>query len=225
VQAPFTLSTDVVRIWSIRTSVSAYIAGRLARNLSVDEFARADRFGFPHLRTTFIAARGALRLILGRCLHVPAADLHFAYMSAGKPFLPARPSVQFNVSHSGDLALIAMASGSAIGVDVEQIRVFPHMEQVARQSFRAQDFAKWVQLPVGAREQEFYRMWTRREAYGKATGEGLAAGACVPSNLWSFQDLEAGSGYAAAAAYNDKPRRVIFHALSDMAELLTSSVY
>src|SRR5947209_7493958 len=89
--------------------------------LSPDEQERAARFAIPRVRQHFIAARAFLRMTLADCLGRDPAGLRFGYGSHGKPFFPDT-DLCFNLSHSGGWAVLAVARGREVGIDIEQIR-------------------------------------------------------------------------------------------------------
>jgi 4'-phosphopantetheinyl transferase len=149
-------------------------------------------------------------------------------------------NIQFNLSHSGDMALYAFSAGSELGIDVEQIRPLPGMLDLASQFFCQEEFRELSSLPAEQRELSFFLCWTRKEAYTKALGGGLRfpmSHFCVtvrpeqPARLlhvgndeqeakeWTLHDLMAGSPYAAALAYRGAPRPVQMQSLDDFAEL------
>lgn len=164
-------------------------------------------------RNRYIRARGALRLLLGDCLGAAPESLRFAYGPLGKPALaaPAIP-LHFNVSHAGDLALIAVCQGRPVGVDVEQIRLDYGGEAIAERFFSPGERAWLLRLPPSQQTTGFFRLWTRKEAYLKARGEGIwrdLAGFDVsqsppepvwPDGAWFLHDLAPAPGYCAAVA-------------------------
>lgn len=211
-----------VHVWRV------VLAGRPAEELtaawvglSADERQRAERFHFQHHREQFVLARGALRDLLGRYLGQPAGALGFRYGTHGKPAL-AWPASElcFNLSHSHELALIAVARGRELGVDVEQCAPMRDQAAVARQVFADAELQALAALPEELRSAGFFNAWTRKEALIKAHGEGLSlplkqfAVSLVPGEparllqsyqpadlwRWSLHALDAGPGYAAALA-------------------------
>ena len=171
------LGTDEVHVWRATLSVGQPVLQSLLNTLSPDECTKAERFHFPKDRDRSIAARAVLRLILSRYLEVKPNDLRFSYNRFGKPALVGHSgadAVHFNMSHSGELALYAIARGREIGVDVEHVREEFASEQIAVRFFSPNEVAMLRALPFNMRTQGFFNCWTRKEAYIKARGEGLS---------------------------------------------------
>jgi 4'-phosphopantetheinyl transferase len=202
-------------------------ADRFRPLLSADERARADRFRFAPDRTRFTVARGVLRGLLGARLGVAPAAVGFAYGAHGKPAIASPPTgawLRFNVSHSGDVALVALARDRDVGVDVERIRPDVRSDDLARRFFSPRENAVLAALPDEARRLAFFRIWTAKEAFVKATGEGVARGlagfdvvdaAGAPQlrldepAQWSLRDLSVAPGYAAAVVAEGVPDEVV----------------
>jgi 4'-phosphopantetheinyl transferase len=146
-----------------------------ARWLSPDETDRASRFHFERDRRRFAAARGVLRALLGRYLGVDPSALVFAYGRHGKPSLaPPWEGLHFNVSHSSDVALVALGTDHEIGVDVEHERPVAEMDSIRQRHFSPRENAEMDRLPESDRGHAFFLCWTRKEAFIKAVGDGLS---------------------------------------------------
>ena len=172
----YTLPNDEVHVWQTNLDIPPSDFPQLRQVLSPDERARADRFHFEVDRKRSIIGRGYLRLLLGQILDLPANDLQFEYDEFGKPGLilgQGRP-LDFNVSHSGELILIAITAGRAVGVDVERIRTDLDPVSIAMRFFSASEREILASLPRPARYRAFFACWTRKEAYLKAKGVGLS---------------------------------------------------
>ena len=170
------LTVDAVHIWQVNLHISLDSAARFTATLAPDERARAARFRFPEHRERFIAAHGALRDILSRYLNLPADQLAFSITQHGKPTLadPDHAWLQFNLSHSGDLALIALTRDRPIGIDVEQMIPPDNYPRLVEQFFSANENAAFRALPESKRAAAFFAGWTRKEAYVKALGTGVS---------------------------------------------------
>lgn len=147
--------------------------------LNTDEQDRHRRFRHADDAHRFAARRIALRSILSAYLQCTSADIAFeAQDAAGKPMLarPHQNKVVFNTSSSADIALIAVAQGNAIGVDVEAARPVKDMDKIAKQFFTISENERWNALAPEQRGDAFYRLWTAKEALLKAVGTGLPGG-------------------------------------------------
>jgi 4'-phosphopantetheinyl transferase len=140
--------------------------------LSADERERSQRYRQPRDRHRFLTVRSTLRRLLGRYLDIAPENLEFAYSDRGKPNL-RDTNLTFNVSHSHDVALIAITRDRTLGVDVEYHRL-RDVESLARRFFSPRELATLQALPKSDRPTRFFQLWTAKEAYLKATGEGLS---------------------------------------------------
>src|SRR5690606_249339 len=140
--------------------------------LSAAERDRLSRYRFADHQRRYQIGHGALRLILAGYLNVDPAKIVFRVGPRGKPYLVGG-GPQFNLSHSGKLALIGVAAYE-LGVDVEKVRHLESLTQIAQRHFSDAEFQNLSAEPEHARELAFYRCWTRKEAYIKALGEGLS---------------------------------------------------
>lgn len=144
--------------------------------LDPEERARADRFVRPADRDRFISSHAALRAVLGTALDLPPPDLRFSRDRSGRPVLvePSGRGLDFNLSHSGDLAVIGSVRGARIGVDVEVRRPLPDALRIARSHFACDEVASLEALAPHCREGAFFALWTAKEAVVKALGVGLS---------------------------------------------------
>lgn len=165
-----------VQLWVKPLDLLCEQVQTLEKTLSPDEQERANRFRFPEHRRRFIVARGSLREILGHYLALAPSEVRFRYDLKGKPFLCPRleKQLQFNVSHSHELALIGVTQSQKIGVDLEYVRTIKDCQQLAQRFFCESEAA--ILQTLSDPEQAFFQMWTAKEAYLKATGEGIAGG-------------------------------------------------
>jgi 4'-phosphopantetheinyl transferase len=173
--SPSAFPTRHVDVWRVRLDEPAR-AGSEASVLSSDEIARADRFHFGKDRIRFSRCRSALRRILAEYLAIPATEVRFEYLTSGKPQLAAEQNpraVQLNVSHSSNMALIAVGSAHRLGVDIEEIRGDVDTTALAERFFSLRERAGLQALPDHLRASGFFACWTRKEAFLKATGDGL----------------------------------------------------
>ncbi|MGK7902811.1 MAG: 4'-phosphopantetheinyl transferase superfamily protein [Hormoscilla sp.] len=226
--ASLQISSDVVHVWRANLNLHQQQIQQLLPTLSEDEQQRAARFYFQRDRLHFIAARGILRTILGNYLTIAPSQLIFSYSPRGKPALDARHNsnfgkLKFNLSHSHGLALYAIALDREIGIDLEYIREI-EAEQLAKRFFSDREYASIISVEPQQRQTAFFHYWTCKEAYLKATGDGLVGlekieislsakephlvPTATPGNAstdkqqpdpgWSLKQINPGSGYIAA---------------------------
>ncbi len=220
------LAPDQVHVWRIQLDVTADTLARRYLTLAPDEQARAARYRRPTDRDRFVAARGALRGILGRYLGVSARAIRFDYGPHGKPALmsgltPSQPALTFSLAHSRSLALCAVADGCALGIDIEWVQPALAQERIAERFFATGEVATLRSLPASEQPLAFFRCWTRKEAFVKALGQGLmyplnrfevslapteppallsVADAPAEAAAWSLSELLPAPGYVAALA-------------------------
>jgi 4'-phosphopantetheinyl transferase len=223
-RAPF---ADEVHLWRADLDVTAEALARLGSTLTRAEVDRAAHFRFDRDGARFVAARGQLRTLLARYLDIDAGDVALVEGPHGKPGL-ARESgwLRFNLSHSEGAAVYAVARDREVGVDLEWIRADFPIEELARHSFSPREQSGLADLPAAERLRAAFDCWTRKEAYVKALGSGLALAldgfdvslqpgepvqlslrdpGRADSRCWSIHAFDAGPGYAAAVAVEGPP--------------------
>jgi 4'-phosphopantetheinyl transferase len=206
-----------VHVWRAALADRSLDLPELCDLLSPEERARAARFRFPRDRARFIAARACLRRLLARYTGERPERLRLAAGPFGKPRLDSQPAarrVEFNLSHSGAIALYAFAQGRRVGIDVERVlSIAEDDERLSDLWLSEAELAELAALDAVARTRSFHSLWTRKEAYLKARGEGLSL---APDRVriweervlsepregvqWFVQELPIGPQYAAALA-------------------------
>jgi 4'-phosphopantetheinyl transferase len=218
------LSEGDVHIWHLLLDQPAPLVQQFAHLLSTDERAKAGRFHFERDRRRYTVGRGFLRCLLGNYLDVEPQQLQFDYGPHGKPFLAglSHPdALSFNLSHAHQFALYAVTCDRKIGIDLEYIRQVSEPEQIVERFFTAREIEAFYALEPSQRLDAFFRVWTFKEAYLKATGAGLSkplneieipvpplqpvklsidGGHAQPHTCWSLQELSVAPGYVAALA-------------------------
>ena len=195
-EAPARAGRDRVDVWQVAIGAGDGAPG--AATLTEAERALGARLRIG--ADAWMASRAALRRILARYLGVAPAEVALESDANGKPRLaPGRhPDLRFNLSHSGDVALVALRLGHEVGVDVERLRPDVDGIPIAREVFSARERAAMPRLapddPAGA----FFRAWVRHEALAKATGRGIGAPPGDGDARFTTRDLDGIPGYAAA---------------------------
>jgi 4'-phosphopantetheinyl transferase len=198
--------------------------GELGKLLEPEERARAATFAFELDRALYVYSHGVLRQILSRYTGREASGLVFARSRQEKPRLVRErddPDLHFSLSHSNRCCLVAVRVGSAVGVDVEQVRDLPEAASVARRWFTPAESDALARLSGAALQSAFFALWTHREAVIKALGANLEIGlrelecALDPSGMvrvvswrgdeavgrrWRVRSLEPVRGYICALA-------------------------
>ena len=166
---------DSVTVWRIALDPARPPDAAAVAELSEEERTRALRFATDALRNRWLHGHVATRRILARALGVAPREIVYGAEAAGKPFVvaPAGSGIEFSFSDSGDLALLAVGRGGALGVDVESRQPLSDLAGVATRFFAAEECDALFALPEAARDAGFYRLWTRKESYIKALGTGL----------------------------------------------------
>lgn len=223
-----------IHLWLLDLSLDGDQLASLRDQLSNEEQKRADRLLLPAVRRQFIIARGMMRRILAAYLSAHPRKLAFSYGPHGKPSLspPHDNRFQFNLSHSGDLAILAVNLELPIGVDIERTKPERDFLKLAERFFSAVERSKLRHLPQDHVMDAFYACWTRKEAYLKAIGTGLATPlhafdvTLAPGDLpalaghrispdeperWRLLEISVPDGYRAAVATGwDSPRLTMY---------------
>ncbi len=215
----------------------------LERLLARDEVARADRFRFSRDRSRYVTGRGILRLLLARYTGLDPARLEFRYGAHDKPEL-AGADPQFNLAHSGPVALYAI-SAQEVGIDVELAQADFAGERIPENFFSAVEVEALRSLPSAEQPMAFLRCWTRKEAFIKARGDGLSLDLAafdvdfvIPSRAallgtrwsptepreWTMRDLsDPYRGYVAAVARRSQTFKLTLNEVTSALHLTAES--
>lgn len=216
---------NIVECVGVRLAAPDRLIEQAAAVLSPEEYEKARRFRFPQLRRKYILSHACLRILLGEYLQLDPRSVGICVNALGKPSIWGE-DLEFNMSHSGEIAIYAFTRGAAIGVDVEQLRAMPDLIRVAEQFFAPEEIAGLAAMAAEGRNEAFFRCWTRKEALIKSTGLGLSQPldrfqvslqpgspallsfeGCTESALaWTFYDLDPARGYIGSIALR-APRR------------------
>jgi 4'-phosphopantetheinyl transferase len=213
-----------VHLWSICLDQTGSSVNDFASILSKEEYNRANSYISETIRRRYIVSHGFLRIILGSYFSREPQEVHIRYACFGKPYLTDhldQEIIQFSMSHSEEQALFAFAQKNRVGIDLEQIRELPNMEQIVKRYFSARENAEFLQLLPQHRLIGFFNGWTRKEAFVKAIGRGMTfplrkIEVTLSPNIraellnaegypelllsWSLYHLEPAPGYLAALA-------------------------
>ena len=232
------IEENIVHVWRLSLQPSDEIFSLAESTLTMAEEERANRFYFEKGRKQFIAARGQLKLLLGKYLETNPANLQFSLNQYGKPYLDNQlAGTYFNISHSHNLALAGFSIGLDIGVDIEYRRPDWSGLHIARRFFAEQEVRDLLNLEDSKQHQAFFDCWSRKEAYIKARGTGLAtplrmftvsldpdkpAELCTTNhepqavNQWSLKNINVHPDYSAAIVANTKTWQLkLFDGLND----------
>lgn len=222
-----------VRVASADLRIGGAGFARCLSILDAEERARAARFLRETDRQRFVASHAALRLVLGQALGLPPRSIQFAKEPTGRPYLlgGGEDALDFNLSHSGDHALIGLVRGARVGVDVEVWRPLPDALRLARAYFAPDEIAALAALPAATIEAAFFSLWTRKESVVKAMGTGLSLplvsfSVTVPpdppallriagaADRWTLRQIALGAGVSATVAVTANPAALRTHHLA-----------
>ena len=173
---PPALAADDVHVWSVRLDAPRDPWTSLMSILATDERERAARFRLDEPRRRFVVARATLRRLLGKYLQLTPDEVVFRYSANGKPHvqeLSSSSDLQFNLAHSGELALVAVTRGCEVGVDVERLRDVHHWQEIAERFFHSRELNEITASPIADRLAAFIRCWAGKEAVLKSLGAGV----------------------------------------------------
>lgn len=222
-----TLEYEYIHLWYFNLDILESEIKFLEQNLSEDELIRANKYKFEYLQNRFIVARSILRIILGKYLDIKPSNLIFKYSNKGKPVLAKNLnylSIDFNVSHSENIALYAFTINHQIGVDIEHIRPIANLDKLAERFFHPREYKLIRVLEPDKKQKMFFKIWTAKESYLKAVGEGIAGGldkieidncALKINNVflkkWHLYEIETKLQYCASLAVNSDIRLPIIY--------------
>lgn len=217
------LSADEIHVFLYK--ISLFNSNKLIHTLSEDERTRADKLKIKQKQDQFIVTRSLLRLLLSNSLSKEAGDVVFTYEQHGKPIIKDQVNnkpVEFNVSHSGDYALIAMTLGNRVGVDIEAINMRMEYESLSTRFFSEKEKNELFNVDKQQQCDAFYRIWARKESFIKAIGQGVSFGLdrfSVPVD----ETIKNGKEIATSAGLHDKWFCYDLMKLDDFKLALTTS--
>jgi 4'-phosphopantetheinyl transferase len=217
------LQSGEIHVWCVDLDGLSAQVNQLIQLLTPDEQARANIFKHEQARMRFVVGRATLRELLGEYAGLDPSSLKFNYSSRGKPELAnsGGERLTFNVSHSGELALIAVGRLFPLGVDIERLRSARHDLAIAKRFFSQRESTVLESLTEAERPVAFMTLWTRKEAWLKATGSGITGkldgaemtfqagerariisidGSRTEAERWTLVDLKPANGFVGALA-------------------------
>ena len=227
--ADFSLKSNQIHIWSVALDIDIKTQIRYWKVLSEEERQRAEAFKFVKDKIKYIACRGALRQLMGHYLKTPANEISIEYVKNGKPH--HNSNLEFNVSHSRDMAVIGFTYDTILGIDIEFIHRKIEFHQIARRFFSTNESDIVINAPRESMHQYFYNCWTRKEAFIKALGDGLSFPldqfevTCAPDEVpklmstkwdetevekWSLWAFEKSKDYVGALAIQGPEKQLIY---------------
>lgn len=227
-----------VEVWTVALDVPSKIVAAAHAILTPAEQHRAGQFRVAPARRNYVVAHAALRRIVADRLSRAPGEVNFQNGPHGKPALAGEPGahLEFNLSHSGDFALVAASRTAPVGVDVERIRAFPDALAIARRFFTSAEAAVLSDLSGPEQVTGFFTLWTCKEALVKGTGQGIAHalsrfefawgtppalrsvdGGAKAAEQWSLHSFQPAAGYVAAVAVEASNARFILREFSWVA--------
>ncbi|WP_020159277.1 4'-phosphopantetheinyl transferase family protein [Methylobacter marinus] len=216
-------NTDTVDIWQGLISTDERYYQCYLPLLDEAEQAHADSIKNPAIHRRYVEVHGRTRLLLADYLRENPATVRIGKGEHGKPYLIDYPQLAFNLSHSGPYLVMALGWNCQLGIDIEICKDRPSLTDLVHKCLADEEAAYWHALPEAMKTREFYRFWTRKEAFVKATGRGLGLGLsrCVinpvhpvaflslpeeygPVSAWRVRDIDLGQDRCAALVANNK---------------------
>jgi 4'-phosphopantetheinyl transferase len=183
------LKAQEVHVWRATLDDIREHIDHIKNHLSETERQTASQFRFDRHRNRYESSHAILRKILHSYLGFPPAEFRFKRNDYGKPTLSPNPlNINFNLSHSGNMALFGFTRKSSIGIDIEQVRPLDDYPIMTRSFMSPGEREELLHLPEHKQLDFFYRVWTKKEALSKAMGKGIS----LPMDQWEV-DLDAGS--------------------------------
>jgi len=217
------LGINEVEIWHGQVTVEDAHYQAYWGILDEAEQAQAGKFKNKLLHKRYVESHGRLRNLLAQTLNQPPQKIRIRIAKHGKPYLADYPELAFNLSHTADRLVIAMSWNCQLGVDIEIYKKRINLSGLVDKCFAKEEAVYWTQLPEAEKNHTFYHFWTRKEAFVKATGQGISLGLnqcvinpenpaeflrvpdnCGQASLWHGQDIDFGEGIFSALVADKK---------------------
>jgi 4'-phosphopantetheinyl transferase len=229
------MESETVEIWHGKVTAEAVHYQAYWRVLDEAEQTQAGKFKNELLQKRYVEIHGLLRNLLARMLNQPPEKIRIKKAEHGKPYLADYPEMAFNLSHTADRLMIALGLDCQLGADIEKYKKRINLSGLVDKCFAEEEAAYWNKLPETRKIPEFYRFWTRKEAFVKATGHGIALGLnhcvinpeypeeflrvpekCGPASAWHVLDIDLGEEVCGALAADKKFSEVRLMDISSM---------
>lgn len=161
-----------LHLWKVSTRPTPSVYEEYKSLLTETELIKVQFFEFQQARDTYVISQAVLRYLLSGYLGIAPSQVKLGRKTKGKPYSIDDPGLFFNMSHSGELAVIAFSRDSEVGIDIEQIRPLPDLDEMISRNFSAGEI-KFIQSRPEEKNNRFFRFWTVKESYLKAIGEGM----------------------------------------------------
>lgn len=217
------MNKDSVEVWHGVVTADEGLYDAFWAVLGDDERRQANKFSKTLLHKRYVEVHGRVRHLLAQMVKQAPENILINKTKQGKPYLADYPEFAFNLSHTGDQLLVAVARNCRVGIDIEQCKSRVNLIGLVNKCFSEAEITYWKQLPDNEKNQAFYRFWTRKEAFVKATGHGIVLGLdqcvinpenpveftsipiqCGKASIWSIHDLELGEGLCGAIVADKK---------------------
>jgi 4'-phosphopantetheinyl transferase len=194
------MDRQTIRLWQGDCTAAEADYPHFWSILNQTERRHASTLKNDRVQKRYVVVHARLRILLADAANAAPQQLRIHKAEYGKPFLVDYPELAFNLSHTGDKLLVAIAYNCDLGVDIEQCKTRVNLIGLVDKCFAEEEKAYWQQTPEAQQTRAFYQLWTRKEAFVKATGRGIALGfrQCIinPQNLNEFIRIPAGYGQA-----------------------------
>lgn len=213
------LASGELHLWQIFNDVTPELMSDFKNTLSEKELAKVPFFEFEQVRDSYIVSQGALRVLLSGYLEIPPHLVHIGQRKKGKPYSLDNPDLYFNMSNSGKFVAIVFSRDSEVGIDIEKIRPLPDMDEMIEKNFTLSE-VKYILNKPEEKSRRFFLLWTVKESYLKAIGEGMrlppnhlefsiendrirqlsVKGIFEPED-WHFNEFSTSAGYVGTVSY------------------------
>ena len=171
------LGENEIHVWVSYLNLHQAKLKHLYPLLSIDEKERSERFKFYKHRKNFIASHGFLHAVLAYYIDTPAEDIQFSHGEKGKPYILEEQNpqnIQFNLSHSNSMAVLAVCKNQQLGVDIEFKEKKADWQGIIKRFYTQNEQDAIFKLAEDSQKDAFFQVWTRKEAHMKVTGKGMS---------------------------------------------------